>query len=191
VDHANTDQARLGVGRSVGVMLVSWCLAGCGAQPQPVVRVTPPPQAVHIQRSIRAWLTNGGRTPPPSAVDITRTDRARGTPYFAHVRGPPTYTVPVNAVFFCPISYGQVVTLIRFLAGTTVVFRGENRASWMRVDIGTGRSAEYVPADRLDVYPRARRPDGQSYLSHCAGFLFASPTDACWAGFLAYRSLGQ
>jgi hypothetical protein len=107
----------------LAALLVSFWLAGCGAQPEQVVRVAPQPEAVHIQRSISSWLTNGGSTPAPSAVHVTRTDRARVTQFYDHVRSLPTYTVPADAVFHCPVSFGQAVTLISFLAGTTVVLR--------------------------------------------------------------------
>jgi hypothetical protein len=108
----------------LAALLASFWLAGCGAQPEHAVPVAPQPQAVHIQRSISSsWLTNGGRTPAPSAVDVTRTDQGRVTQFFKHVKSLLTYTVPAGAVSNCPASFGQAITLISFLAGTTVVLQ--------------------------------------------------------------------
>ena len=107
----------------LAALLVLLMLAGCGAKPASAARVTRQPQAVHIQRTIGPWLTNGGRTPAPAPVNVIRADTTRVTAFYQHIRSLPTYTVPADAASSCPISFGQMTTLISFLEGTTVLLQ--------------------------------------------------------------------
>ncbi len=107
----------------LAALLVPLLLAGCGANPESAEHVTRQPQAVHIQRTIGPWLTNGGSTPAPAPVNVIRADTTRVTAFYEHVRSLPTYTAPADAAFSCPISFGQVTTLISFLEGTTVLLQ--------------------------------------------------------------------
>jgi hypothetical protein len=105
----------------VALLLVLFLLAGCGAD-YAAAPLGITPTAVHIQRTILYWDTNDGAFPAPPAINVTSTNGARVAEFFDHVRSLPAY--PPDAPLFCTGNpHGQLMTLISFLVGSTVLLQ--------------------------------------------------------------------
>jgi hypothetical protein len=102
-------------------LVVLFLLAGCGAH----YAAAPfgfTPTAVHIQRTILYWDTSDGAFPAPPTINVTSTNSDRVAAFFDHVRSLPVY--PPDTPLFCTGNpHGQLMTLISFLDGNTVLLQ--------------------------------------------------------------------
>jgi hypothetical protein len=103
------------------VALVVLLLAGCGAH-YAAAPFGISPTAVRIQRTILYWDTNNGEFPAPPAINVTSTDNARVAEFFDHVRSLPAYP-PGTSLFCTGNPHGQLMTLISFMDGSTVLLQ--------------------------------------------------------------------
>jgi hypothetical protein len=102
-------------------VLVLYCVAGCGAH-YAAAPFGIAPTAVHIQRTILYWDTNDGEFPAPPAINVTSTNGARVAEFFDQVRSLPAY--PPGTPLICTGGgHGQMMTLISFLDGSTVLLQ--------------------------------------------------------------------